>query len=135
MVGPMEDPIKLARRIYERSQEKLLDAYLFKLQEKYKGLNDEERLILLKNLETLLKTPFPLEIKESKEIFNETLSKIRLDLGLTQGELAKKLGINRVNLTKYERGYTKIYSRRVKSKDAKKYIEWLKEQGYNPRAI
>ena len=42
--------------------------------------------------------------EEEKKIFGVNLKKIRKDIGMTQSELAKEVGVSASIITKYERG-------------------------------
>lgn len=56
------------------------------------------------------KTKFKLKpLNIGKETIGERIAKIRKEKGFTQSELAKKIGITRSHVSKYEIGWTRLY--------------------------
>lgn len=134
MTEKNEDKISEARIELEEAQKKLLlEAYLSKIREDYCQFSIKQDFILekldnfIKGLEQIIKPLYDPQI--AKEI--------REKAGLSQGDLSKKLGfrtLGHVKISKYETG-RQLPSNPPKGEYAKKYLEWLKAQGYNPYNI
>jgi len=134
------DPINAAREEIRRSQEKLLSAYFSTIGDAFRNVNTGTQKAIFDGLDALI----ALHIDRTHErhdlaILNEfdgvKARKIREDAGLSQKDLADQLGFcyeqSASKISDYERGKTRP-SYPPKGEWSKKYLAWLKEQGYNP---
>lgn len=107
--------------------EKLFDSYFAEIKQRYMVSDNLTRLFLIGRLEEITKG-----VVQIPSLFNGKKAKqIRLNKDLTLRGLVKEVQMPLGSLVNYEKG---VYSPRVGSrgKGSRKYLEWLKEQGYNP---
>ena len=122
----MEEDTKKA---IEEAQRNLFMSYLQYIDNRYQN-QPGERSNLLRGIEAMIeRCDKVLEMKSTKVFDNGRACDIRQKLGLTQGELAKQLGIERTWISRQERGAALIPER---SPFWGVYHDWLKEHGYNP---
>ncbi|MEK6914777.1 MAG: hypothetical protein AABW83_03955 [Nanoarchaeota archaeon] len=139
-----KDSISFAREGLDEAQNKLIDAYLSEIRSCYLSLSEpmgkitlQERLECIVNSIrrkdfTNLKISY---VKNKYSAFNPNeAKKIRENLGLTIDKLADSLGFNRsggVQINGYE-NCRRIPGNPPRGKVPKAYLNWLKENGYNP---
>lgn len=98
----------------------LLETYIDIIKNKFNVENNNGRISLIRQLE---------EIVGKVEFDFKKVRKIREDKRFSRVELAKILEAGNSTICKYELGDVVPSS---KGKTGRKYLEWLKEQGYNP---
>ena len=138
-----DDKISQAKAEIEKAQENLLDTYFTQIKKGYKSLEPRQRKVLLGNLDFLtqrLEKGNLIEglalrtVRKNLAYDGEKARKIREEAGLSREKLVQELGISRTGyaeLARYESGNTNP-SNPPRGKTSKKYVEWLKEKGYNP---
>ena len=83
----------------------------------------EEKIKVIRGLGTLIRG------EGIGEVFDSDRARdIRVTRGYSQDKLAEKLGIHQADVSRSERGGIGVHP----SKSRVKYLEWLKEQGYDP---
>src|SRR3989344_5155425 len=118
----MEDEDKRQSEAYRI----LLETYISEIRKKFLQTENDAKLGFLSRLETIVKVNI-----DSTFLFEGSKAKeIRLKNGLSQTKLAKKLDIGSCStISNYEKG---VYNPlRVESKGGRRYLEWLKNEGYN----
>lgn len=142
-----KDKILQAKGRIERAQEDLLNIYFTKIKERYKNFESRQREILLDNLNlftqklekgNLLKKILTYKTTRKNLDYNGGKAReIREKAGFIKlTGLIKQLGIKDINssrnqLSNYEFGNVSP-SNPPRGEFSKKYMGWLKEQGYNP---
>lgn len=120
------------KNIDERQSEaynRLLDSYFDKIKERCTKGDNKTRIYFIGRLEEIATEEIP--IMGRAYLFNGNKAKsIRLKKGLSLRGLAKLVKTPLQSLISYEKG---IYAPRLKAgKGGRRYLEWLKEQGYEP---
>ena len=145
-----KDKVSQAKEQIDRAQEDLLNIYFTQIKEKYENFEPRQREILLDNLNlftqklekgSLLKKILTYKTTRKNLDYNGGKAReIREKAGLmTITGLVKQLGIKDINssrnqLSNYEFGNVNP-SNPPRGEFSKKYMEWLKEQGYNPFSL
>jgi len=118
----LTDKIDQAKTDLEKARKNLLESYLGNIKEGYTNSSEESREDLLNNLEILIK----------KMNFDRGKARqIRLGNNLSVTDLGRELDISRQLIHQYEGGVIRP-STNLKATGGRKYLLWLKEQGYNP---
>lgn len=132
----IEDKVGEAKAEVEKARFTLVEAYLTKIKETYLSLPAEKKDIFVNRLEQIAITAgsnfSKLDLKKYVILSPydpEVAKAIRQKAELSQKQLANQLGSNQVALSRYESG---SYFPKPTTKNGKKYLAWLKEQGYNP---
>jgi len=116
-----------------------LEVYFDEIRREYLGGDSTRVAIIESHLEDLIHGFFqPRRLKKipSRIIFDsKKAEQIRIQAGYkTQVKLGKELGHdNGLIISKFERGL--ISNKPLRNKKNLRYLEWLKEQGYNPYGI
>ena len=129
----------------KKIKENLVDAYLSQIKSTYVSSDSDKRRQIEGTLEVLvnkLEKGEPIETlrsgKLNKSPFDGAIArKIRTDLKLSFSELCTRIGfadLNNINsyksfISRFENNRASIQPR---SAEVLKYLNWLKEQGYNP---
>lgn len=133
-MGRYQENMPMGKEGLEIARDNLLEAYFSEIRESYKSSNLDQKSIIgsLEYLVCRLKSKK--ESRKNNSFDYLEARRVRENAGLSQGELAKKLeftGAGNIKISLYERG-VKTPSNPPQSEKARKYLEWLKEQGYNP---
>jgi len=132
------DKVGEAKTGIEEAKLNLLDVYLVKLRDVYTAVPPELKDTFLSNLEqivvTLEQNPCPTGRSKFKMpgLYDPYQGRsIRENAGLSAEDLGETLSTKSAyrQIYRYESGET---SPRPTTKIGKKYLLWLKEQGYNP---
>ncbi len=109
--------------------ERLLDSYFNKIKERCMKGNNKTRIYFIGRLEEITTEEIP--TVERKYLFDYNKAReIRLKKGLSLRGLAKSIKMPLQSLVSYEKG---AYApRSTKGKGGRRYLEWLKDQGYEP---
>ncbi len=130
------DRIDRAKRTIACAHQELINAYTEQIREVYRVLSTKKKAGLLEGLEILLDAT---EMGESIRIgagFDIVRArKLREKVGLKPVALARQLGIAPYYLCKYESGASNPAIKKSIKEPAKKYLAWLKEQGYEVELI
>jgi len=143
-----KDNISRARAQLVEAETNLVETYLTKIREEYQTLEPRQKEFVLGGLDALVNniengnfteqlTPNSSSKKTTRKNLAydaEEARKIREKLGWTRDKLVKELGLSRGVYTQigaYESGKIKP-SNPPRSKTSEAYLNWLKEQGYNP---
>jgi hypothetical protein len=105
----------------------LLEAHFEKIREAYTNFKGRKRRFVIGRLEKISE-----EVKEvaNVEFEGEIAKKIRIKEGFTLLGLAKICGLKSAqSIFNYEHDFSYPSLQRATSR---KYLEWLKQQGYNP---
>ena len=140
-----EKQLETAKVDLVKAQMTVVDVYLGKIRDCYETLDEVRKSQVIKSLDILVQniaTGTPI-ISETHQPFLDPkiMREIRLKENLTQHDLVvklmgeeKALRSNAVRISSFENGYVRPgYPPR--SDFTKKYIQWLKEHGYNPYNI
>jgi DNA-binding transcriptional regulator YiaG len=118
-----------ARETVYQSNLALLDAYYKRIRELYQLSSSQRQTWLRERLEKIVNQ---LEGKYTSPFDPEVAKRIRREQEhVSQGELAHQLQISLKSIVRYETPgcFKESPPRR---KEAVRYLEWLKERGYNP---
>lgn len=109
--------------------EKLLDTYFDQIRERYMEGDFNVRFYLIGKLEKIVKGEMP-QFERGFLFDGSKAREIRLSKNLTYRALSKKLNVAVASLTSYEKG--NCVPRGTKGKGGRRYLEWLKDEGYDP---
>lgn len=131
--------IESAKQKLKQAQLEIIEVYLDRISQTYKSLPDEKIGGVVNGLESIvsvIENEIPAKPKRKPDLspFNKSEAKIlRVKMDLTQIQLAQRLGFSQGCLVKYEKGSVipNPY-KQGKQENGRKYLEFLKEQGYNP---
>lgn len=139
-----EDNLKKAKEQLEIAQTNLLETYLSRIKETYLNLESKQKGAVLNGLDSLVTSienktlkyfsPKREHIGTNSNFDGKKAREIRTQAGLTYEELVKNLELKvyaRGVINSFEVGRTKPRNP-PRTNLAKKYINWLKENGYNP---
>jgi DNA-binding transcriptional regulator YiaG len=109
--------------------ERLFDTYIDEIKQRYMESETPVRLYLISKLEALANGK---SLSDMGGMFfdGDKAREIRLKKSLTYRGLSKQLNVALASLTSYERGAT--VPRLTKGKGGRRYLEWLKNEGYDP---
>lgn len=144
----IEEVIKEAKVKIEAEKENLLESYFTIIMRIYRSSTSVKRSALLSSMDSLV---YSLDIesscksaevgtkekvrKNSNSNFDlEEAIRIREEAGLSKADLCRELRLSKSGssvISRYERGLEKP-GNPPKGKIAKKYLDWLKQQGYDP---
>lgn len=117
-----------------RKELELIDIYFERIKKIYSTLNAVQKEALDRGLEALIKGAeigeIPMFYKPRPLIDPAKAKEVRINSGLSLRTLSSKLGLSYSAILNYESGRVKNLS--AEDTKTRKYIEWLKEQGYNP---
>ncbi len=139
--------LEKARAELASAHRKLFGTYLERIRDIYNGLEFDEREYALRGLNSLVQKlesegflafkPY-LELRSRRKNLAFDASKareIRVKSGLSIDKLIERLGLARSGaymlISKYEKGRLRP-SNPPRGETSKKYVAWLKENGYNP---
>ena len=109
--------------------ERLLDSYFDKIKERCTKGDNKTRIYFIGRLEEIVTIEIP--ITERTYLFNGNKAReIRLKKGLSLRGLANMVKMPLQSLVSYEKGF--YVPRSTRGKGGRRYLEWLKEQGYEP---
>lgn len=141
-MGDYKDKILQAKGQVKKAQEDLLNLYFIKIREVYKTSETGKKEQLLRTLDSFISTQTNrIPTRKNLNYDGKEAKDIRKKAGLTTRDLVKQLGMEGTNINsschqlgKYE---LKIInpSNPPRGEFSKKYIGWLKEQGYNPFSL
>ena len=133
-----KDDLSRAREQVELAKTNLMEFYVSKIRESYLSLESEQRTFILNGLEiivTKLESGNLAALFASPPAYDPRRAlEVRTQAGLTRAQLAKDLGLGSSGSTaicRYEMGTVRLLNP-PRGKTSKAYLEWLKEQGYNP---
>lgn len=143
-----KDNISKARAQLEEAQTNLVEAYLTRIREGYQTLEPRQKEFVLGGLDALVNdiengsftdvsgiSSASHSTRKNLAYDPERAKEIRKQVGYSsQRQLAEELGLGAsglASINKYEAGKVKP-SNPPRGKTSIAYINWLKEQGYNP---
>ncbi|MAH06894.1 hypothetical protein CMI38_01430 [Candidatus Pacearchaeota archaeon] len=143
-----KDPITKTKEELEVTKTKLVELYLTKIQDSYKGLEPDHKSFVIEGLDALVRSieggiftsGSKAYSQKRDQVFNPKKAReIREKFDLTQKQLAEELNFgNKFSLStqinKYETGKVKP-SYPPRGEITKQYLTWLKEHGYNPFSL
>lgn len=126
-----DNSVEQARALLSEGYTKLVDAYCDRIRELYQSSSSQRQNWLIGRLEKIVGQ---LEIEHnppSGPFDPEIARRVREQEHISQGKLALQLQTSLKSIQRYETvGYFKGIT--MKEKKAGRYLEWLKERGYNP---
>ena len=115
--------------IQNEAYNRLFDSYFNKIKERFTKGNNKTRIYYIGKLEEIAAEEIPK--MDRKYFFDANKAKsIRLKNGLSLRGLAQIVKMPLQSLVSYEKGFYAPGSR--KGKGGRRYLEWLKDQGYEP---
>ncbi|HIH15740.1 MAG TPA: helix-turn-helix transcriptional regulator [Nanoarchaeota archaeon] len=109
------------------AKKNLLESYFEELRNYFNNATEEQRDFTLRSVEELYQ-----ELQENQIIDPNKLKEMRKGRNISLTNLAKELGISRGYICRLENGASPFTK---KEGSCRKYLEWLKKQGYNPYGL